>query len=157
MLVRWHLYIESGPWLLLMFGHLRAHWRLNLCATFYIHLASCVCQVFHHWEMSIPLYGGIQLTHLTNPIMLGTNIPQRTIFVTDLHTCTFLSQNGAFWDMRLVNSGICATGLLALCLLVYLALTKVSHHCICATWLICNWYVYWVQCLPAVQVFRNVL
>ena len=31
-------------------------------------------------------------------------------FVTEM--CTFLLQNGALWDMRLVHYGICATGLL---------------------------------------------
>ena len=60
----------------------------------------------------------------------------------NVHTCTFLLQNGALWDMGLLHCGIWATGLLRSCLPIWMMLsdqweyiwnnlqTKHIWHCI---------------------------
>ena len=54
-------------------------------------------------------------THLINPTMHWTNIPQSTTLQQKCaQMCTFLLQKGALWDTRLVHCGICATCLLRL-------------------------------------------
>ena len=55
-----------------------------------------------------------EYTCYTNPTMHSTIIPQYTILWQKCaHVCTFLSQNGALWDICLMHCGICKVGLLA--------------------------------------------
>ena len=50
---------------------------------------------------------------ISNPTMHQRNIPPCTILSQRCaNMCTFLLQNGALWDTRLVHCGICVTGLL---------------------------------------------